>query len=101
MSWIEQKYFFLSHTSTKKPDTPKNRENDVNEGKYYTRSKTITYFLVNENGEKTSVCKTFFLTTLGYNQNNCKAVRNALESGITTTSPNYIQNLLLMDVDAT
>lgn len=80
MSWMEQKYFFLYNTSTKKPDRPKNRENDVNEGKHYIRSKTITYFLRDENGDRVPVCKTFFLTTLGYNQNNCKAVRNALDS---------------------
>ena len=78
MSWMEQKYFFLNNTKTKKPDRPKNKQNDNNVGKRYNRSKTITYFLSNENGDKVHVCKTFFLTTLGYNKNNCKAVRNIL-----------------------
>lgn len=77
---MEQKSFFLYNTSTKKPDRPKKREHDENEGKRYTRSKTVTYFLPDENGEKVPVCKTFFLTTLGYNQNNCKAVRNIIDS---------------------
>lgn len=77
-SWTEQKYFFLYNTSIKNPDRPKKRENCENEGKRYTRSKTVTYFLTDENGEKVPVCKTFFLTTLGYNQNNCKAVRNVI-----------------------
>lgn len=80
MSWIEQKYFFLNNTSTKKPDRPKKREKDVNEGKHYTRSKSVTYFLMDENGDKVPVCKTFFLTTLDYNKNNCKAVRNVIDS---------------------
>lgn len=35
---------------------------------------------MDENGDKIPVCKTFFLTTLGYNKNNRKAVRNVINS---------------------
>lgn len=87
MTWMEQKYFFLCHTSQRKPDRPKDRENNDKNSKHYIRSKTISYFLADENGDKIPVCKTFFLTTLGYNQNNCKAVRNILNNKNNTSYP--------------
>ena len=53
------KVLFLYNTRTKKPDTPKNKENDNSEGKRYNRSKTVTYFLINRIGDKVHVCTTF------------------------------------------
>lgn len=80
MSWVEQKHFYLANTTQKKPARPKNKSNDDEDGKHYNRTKSVSYFLIDETGEKVAVCKTFFLTTLGYKQSNCKAVRNISDS---------------------
>ncbi|KAK4883794.1 hypothetical protein RN001_000065 [Aquatica leii] len=44
----------------------------------YRRNNSYNYMLKNKNGTSHSVCKIFFLTTLGFNRNNVKVVRTAL-----------------------
>nr|XP_053621942.1 uncharacterized protein LOC128681791 [Plodia interpunctella] len=80
MSWSEQKHFYLANTMQQKPVRPKKKSHDDEHGKHYDRTKSVSYFFCDKNGEKVAVCKTFFITTLGYKKNNCKAVRNIIDT---------------------
>ena len=49
-------------------------------GQQSKRTKTFHYFFGNEEGVAVSICKTFFLTTLGYAKNNDTVVQNILHN---------------------
>lgn len=53
----------------------KRRETDVN---YYRKNNTFKYFLKDEKGESKEVCKTFYLTTLGFHKNNDRLLHDVL-----------------------
>lgn len=73
----EQYIYIANNTSQSSPARRTQRKN--NNSKNIYRGKTIKYFLNNETGEKFNVCKTYFLTTLGFKKNNDKVVRSALK----------------------
>lgn len=71
----ERAAFMLHHTS-KQPV----KQRTVNEPieSDYRRQNTFTYFLKDENGTSCVVCKTFFLTTLGFKASNDKPLQTAI-----------------------
>ncbi|KAG5889200.1 hypothetical protein JTB14_000625 [Gonioctena quinquepunctata] len=71
----DRKYFMLHHTSSQPV-----KQRTVNESvpSNYKRQTTFFYFLKNSQGSSCKVCKTFFLTTLGYNAANDKPLETAL-----------------------
>lgn len=76
MTWNEQKIYIKQNTSQTRPKRQKTY--DENADNKMKKEKTISYFLMDHAGTKHQVCKLFFLTTLGYNRRNDKAVRNAV-----------------------
>lgn len=52
----------------------KRRETEVN----YRKNNTFKYFLRDEKGESKEVCKTFYLTTLGFHKNNDRLLHDVL-----------------------
>lgn len=75
-TWREQYIYIINNTSQ---SIPARRTKKNPNSKVINRGKTITYFMPNENNEKVTVCKTFFLTTLGFEKKNDKVLRNALK----------------------
>lgn len=74
----ERKSFILHHiSSTAVKQRTTVVATDVGQ-ESYRRNNSYNYMLKNENGTSHSVCKIFFLTTLGFNGNNDKVVRTAL-----------------------
>lgn len=51
---------------------------DTGEHNLYRRNNSFKYMLKNENGACETVCKKFFLATLGFNRNNDRVIRTAL-----------------------
>lgn len=76
-TWREQHIYIANNTFQNKPARRTQRKNS--NSKKIDRGKTVTYFLSNESGEKVTVCKIFFLTTLGFKRKNDKVLRNALK----------------------
>lgn len=69
--------YIANNTFQNKPARRTQRKNS--NSKKIDRGKTVTYFLSNESGEKVTVCKIFFSTTLGFKRKNDKVLRNALK----------------------
>ena len=73
LSWYERRIFISSgvkrHAVTRKTAGPDSK-----------RSLTFHYFLCNEMGEELSVCKRFYLATLGFQPSNDAVVQKALHS---------------------
>ncbi|XP_054263988.1 uncharacterized protein LOC128987257 [Macrosteles quadrilineatus] len=78
----ERKVFILGHVEKKK--VVRNTKDEDNS----RRGKTFFYHLTNSEGERKNVCKTFFLTTLGYKKKNDMFVFNVLNRSISGVSPN-------------
>lgn len=75
-TWREQYIYIINNTSQ---TIPARRTKKNPNSKVINRGKTITYFMLNENNERVTVCKIFFLTTLGFQKKNDKVLRNALK----------------------
>lgn len=69
---VEQKWFLYNHVSI----TPPKRRRSATT----TRSYTAKYTLSTESGIGVEVCKTFFLTTLGFKPKDDKTLRNVIAS---------------------
>ncbi|KAF2895817.1 hypothetical protein ILUMI_10358 [Ignelater luminosus] len=67
----ERRIYISSNVSMYNMKRRRGRENSF-------RTKTFKYFLKNEDGEKLEVCKSFFLTTLGYNPKNDRVITNIM-----------------------
>lgn len=76
LDWVSKRRFVLTN-SEKVAVLRKHHDS--------SRKHTFHYFCTDENGTKIQVCKTFFLTTLGYEKTNDKAIMNAL-----TTSEDHL-----------
>lgn len=96
LDWMSQRRFILANTEC--VNVKRKQEGS-------SRNNTFLYFLPDENGKKVSVCKTFFLTTLGFKPGNDKMLHNALSNERTglniksdqrgkLISLSYIQTLL-------
>lgn len=82
MDWFRQRSYILSQCSREdvKRRTLKTEDSQ--------RNMTVKYYIHNESGEKTAVCKIFFLTTLGYNKKNDGVIFRALStSNRNSTTP--------------
>ncbi|XP_039288678.1 uncharacterized protein LOC111055158 isoform X2 [Nilaparvata lugens] len=77
----ERKMFILTQVDRKIVSHRRNYEDNSR------RSKTFNYFLKNNEGESMQVCKTFFITTLGYKKNNDTAVFNVLNQPLDVITP--------------
>ena len=73
LNWHERKLFVCNSCNRK----PVSRRTAAGQSQ---RSVTVTYFL--DNGQE-SVCKTFYLTTLGYVRTNDFFVQHAVKSAVT------------------
>lgn len=71
MNFLEKRIFVSSSASTAGVKRRRSGEDSP-------RCKTITYFLKSQEGERLQVCKTFFLTTLGYNRKNDRIITDVL-----------------------
>lgn len=73
MSWKEKRYFV--YKSTTRMGVKRRRSGD---GK--VRNNTFKYYLTSKDGRQHEVCKTFFLTTLGYDKKNDRIITNSLKN---------------------
>lgn len=71
-SWTNKKAFFTSHIIRKEIS----RRTAVKS----KRMNVFQYYLPNDKGISVQICRTFFLTTLGFKKNNLTAIRNALKN---------------------
>ncbi|KAG5869580.1 hypothetical protein JTB14_023418 [Gonioctena quinquepunctata] len=70
-NWLDRRNFILISTTR---HGVKRRRGSKNSSRKFS----FKYFLTNENEENVQVCKTFFLTTLGYSENNDTVPHNVL-----------------------
>ncbi|XP_030748954.1 uncharacterized protein LOC115885491 [Sitophilus oryzae] len=78
MSWQERQIFLSATIST--------MEVKRRRGSGMSRTRSCKYFLKNANGEKVEICKVFFLTTLGYDRKNDRAITNIINKESNATS---------------
>lgn len=80
----ERKAYMLHHTSAK---SVKQRTVTRFESEEYRKKVSYSYSLKDVLGTKYGVCKTFFLTTLGYKSSNDKTLHTALANSNDTVAP--------------
>ncbi|CAG9814598.1 unnamed protein product [Phaedon cochleariae] len=78
MSWQERQIFLSASIST--------MEVKRRRGSGMSRTRSCKYFLKTAHGEKVEICKVFFLTTLGYNRKNDRAITNVINKENYATS---------------
>lgn len=79
---MERKSFMLHHVSTV-PVKQRTVCADIE----FRRSYTFQYMLKDDNGASHIVCKTFFLTTLGYDKKNDKVLRTSIRNAKNSVVP--------------
>ena len=82
----DRKSFVLHHISSY---SPKQRTTtfDATETSGFKKQKSLHYSLKNDEGMCVTVCKTFFLATLGFHQKNDRIIRSAIENAENSVSP--------------
>lgn len=78
MSWPERQIFLSASIST--------TEVKRRRGSGMSRTRSCKYFLKNPKGEKVEICRVFFLTTLGYDRKNDRAITNVINKEGNSTS---------------
>lgn len=72
-SWIDRRSFVLNICERQEPKRKKNTPDFGSKKRL-----TFKYFLPDENGQKLQVCKTYFLTTLGFEKKNDRFIFEVL-----------------------
>lgn len=77
----ERSSFFLHHVSTYQPKQRKSvaKPDDII-GEQFRKNKSVNYYLKDGDGTAQNVCKCFFLSTLGYDKSNDRALRTSLKN---------------------
>lgn len=75
---LNKNYQSLNFTDRKKFILSNTEQTELNNTENSKRCRSITYYFQDETGRRIKICKTFFLTTLGYHEKNDRFILQAI-----------------------